>query len=175
MDFNFPNADTRGKYFIPQSGASTSRSGLMNGNARRIRAATTTGVSTSSVDKSSTPRIMLFPGSPASTAQSSEHWAVSIEICCTGESARRSRNRYAAGRPGTRAAYPKHMCKAVVPWTPSNAHIYSARIVRSTMEGRGRSVRISRERTAVEFESLANVWIAAVAMYIPTIQMFTNP
>ena len=43
------------------------------------------------------------------------------------------------------------------------------------MEGRGRSVRISRERTAVEFESLANVWIAAVAMYIPTIQMFTNP
>jgi hypothetical protein len=36
-------------------------------------------------------------------------------------------------------------------------------------------MRISQERTAIEFESLANVRVAPVGMSIPTVYIFTNP
>ncbi len=36
-------------------------------------------------------------------------------------------------------------------------------------------MRIFQERTAIEFESLANVRVAAAGMSIPTVHIFTNP
>ena len=36
-------------------------------------------------------------------------------------------------------------------------------------------MRISQERTAIEFESPSNVRVAAVGMSIPTMHIFTNP
>ena len=35
-------------------------------------------------------------------------------------------------------------------------------------------MRISQDRTAIEFESLANVWVAPVGMSIPAMHIFTN-
>src|SRR5262249_41389299 len=56
----FPKATSRGRYLRPQSGATTIRSALTNGSARRMRMATVSGVSMLWVDKSRTPRIMVF-------------------------------------------------------------------------------------------------------------------
>src|ERR1039458_2751509 len=86
--FIFPNATSAGRYFMPQSDAAMRRSAPTNGKARLIRAATNSAVSTSLVERSSTPRIIVFPGSFARIAQSSFDCAVSIEIWCTGESDR---------------------------------------------------------------------------------------
>ena len=40
---------------------------------------------------------------------------------------------------------------------------------------RWRGMRISREPTAIEFESPSNVRVAALGMSIPTMHIFTNP
>src|ERR1700722_2899013 len=77
---SFPNADSRGRYFMPQSGASTSRSAGTYSSARRTRPAMTSAVSTVVSFRSSTPRMIVLPGSPASTEQSRPDCAVSIEI-----------------------------------------------------------------------------------------------
>ena len=50
------NASSRVRYFIPQSGATTSRSGGSTSRARSIRVATTSGVSASLEPRSRTPR-----------------------------------------------------------------------------------------------------------------------
>src|SRR5205823_8736030 len=85
--FILPNATSRGRYFKPQSGATTIRSALTCGSARRIRAATTSGVSISFFERSRTPRMICFPGIFPNTEQSRDDCAVSIEICRTRESA----------------------------------------------------------------------------------------
>src|SRR5438132_1883199 len=77
--FIFPNAASRGKYFIPQSGATTTRSGATKGRARRMRAATFSGVSTVTSFKSITPRMIVLAGRDSSTEQSRLDCAVSIE------------------------------------------------------------------------------------------------
>jgi hypothetical protein len=57
-----------------------------------MRAATVSGVSIAISDRSSTPRMMVLPGSFCSTEQSSFDCAVSIDTCCTGEPANSGRN-----------------------------------------------------------------------------------
>ena len=58
-----PNATSRGRYFRPQSGATTIRSAATWGSACRMRAATVSGVSTVLSARSMTPRMMVFDGS----------------------------------------------------------------------------------------------------------------
>src|SRR5690606_15785768 len=81
--FILPNATSRGRYLSPQSGATMIFSAGTCGSARRMRAATVSGVSTSCVERSSTPRMIVLPGSVLSTAVSRFDCAVSIEICLT--------------------------------------------------------------------------------------------
>ena len=87
-----PSADARGRYFIPQSGAITSRCAGRYGYARRTLAATTSALSTWGVDRSSTPRMIVLSDRSASTPRSSPDCAVSIEIWSTGQPASSGRN-----------------------------------------------------------------------------------
>src|SRR5690606_28587957 len=57
---SLPYADSRGRYFMPQSGARTSRSGAWWAKARRALAATVSTLSTSGVDRSSTPSTIVL-------------------------------------------------------------------------------------------------------------------
>src|ERR1700730_9741723 len=107
MALIFANATFRGKYFRPQSGATIRRSGATNGTARRIRPATDSAVSISWVERSSTPKMIVFPGSFERTEESSDDCAVSIDICFTRHSASSGKNEYPDGRSLTKAAYPK--------------------------------------------------------------------
>ena len=75
---------------MPQSGAAIRF--VVCGNARRIRAATVSGVSTSSVERSSTPRMIVFDGSESSTARSSPDCAVSMLTWSQSVSASSGRN-----------------------------------------------------------------------------------
>src|SRR2546422_8017372 len=77
--FSFSNATSRGRYFIPQSGATTMSFDATKGRARRMRAATFSGVSTVISLRSITPRMMVLPGRVFSTEQSRLDCAVSIE------------------------------------------------------------------------------------------------
>src|SRR5208282_309102 len=77
---SLPKATSRGRYFMPQSGASTWRSGGTYGSARRTRASTVSGDSTVRSFRSSTPKMMVLPSSAVSTEQSRPDWAVSMEI-----------------------------------------------------------------------------------------------
>src|SRR5262249_12347349 len=61
-----PKATSRGRYFMPQSGATTIRCAGMKGKARRMRSATVSAVSTATSDRSITPSTMVFPGSSLS-------------------------------------------------------------------------------------------------------------
>ena len=67
----FPNATSRGRYFMPQSGAMTMRSAGTCGSALRMRPATISGVSTFMSERSITPRIIVFEGSFSRTLRSS--------------------------------------------------------------------------------------------------------
>ena len=58
----------------------------------RLRAATVSGCSIAMSDRSSTPRMMILPGSFARIETSRFDCAVSIETCCTGECANSGRN-----------------------------------------------------------------------------------
>ena len=64
------NAEARGRDLSPQSGAMTRRLVSTYGSARRMRSATTSGVSTSAVERSSTPRMTVRSRNGASTAGS---------------------------------------------------------------------------------------------------------
>jgi hypothetical protein len=77
-DFILPFATSRGRYFIPQSGATMTSSAATYGSARRMRAATTSGVSTRKSARSMTPRMIFLRGNVRKTAQSSPDCAVSI-------------------------------------------------------------------------------------------------
>ena len=66
----FPKAMSRGRYFIPQSGAMMRSLASTKGRARRIRWATVTGVSTAGSERSSTPRMIFLPRSRSKTEQS---------------------------------------------------------------------------------------------------------
>ena len=74
MACNLPKATSRGRYFMPQSGATMTSAALMYGNARRMRAATSSGVSTSLVERSMTPRMIFLFG------KVSKHRAVEIRL-----------------------------------------------------------------------------------------------
>src|SRR5262249_42739483 len=82
-----PSATARGRYFMPQSGATLTSSGGTSFNARRMRSATCRGVSTRMSDRSMHPTMIFLPGSFCSTAVSSFDCAVSIDTCRTGEPA----------------------------------------------------------------------------------------
>ena len=81
-----------GRYFSPQSGATTMRSADTWDSARLIRAATVSGLSIAMSDRSSVPSMIILPGSFCNTEQSRLDCAVSMEICCTGDSANSGRN-----------------------------------------------------------------------------------
>ena len=102
------------------------RSGVVCGNARRTRPATTSAVSTTGSDRSITPRMIVFPDRSASTPRSSPDCAVSIDTWSTAQSASSGRNEYPSGRSWMIAAYPKQMCTAVVPDPPSSAAFNAA-------------------------------------------------
>ena len=87
-----PKATSRGRYFSPQSGATTMRSADTWDSARLIRAATVSGLSIAMSDRSSVPSMIILPGSFCNTEQSRLDCAVSMEICCTGDSANSGRN-----------------------------------------------------------------------------------
>src|SRR3546814_3635306 len=55
MAFSFPNAIARGRYFMPQSGATIRRSASMCFSAPRMRSATVSGASTAGSPRSRTP------------------------------------------------------------------------------------------------------------------------
>ena len=78
------SAASRGRYFMPQSGAAMSSPTPLWGSARRMRSATVSAVSTSAVSSAMTPRMIVLPGSASSTERSRPDCAVSIEIWSTG-------------------------------------------------------------------------------------------
>ena len=92
------NASSRGRYFMPQSGATTSRSGGTTSSARRIRSATTSGVSASGEPRSSTPRTIVLSGSVAQHLGSRSGCAASSEMCVAAQSLS-SREERVAARP----------------------------------------------------------------------------
>ena len=71
MAFILPKATARGRYFMPQSGATMIRSAATWGKARRMRSATVWGVSIAISDRSITPRMMSLEGSFSRIARSS--------------------------------------------------------------------------------------------------------
>src|SRR2546428_687940 len=81
MAFIFPKATSRGRYFIPQSGARMTSSFFKNWRAFLIRSATCCGASTVLSERSRQPTMIFLPCNFASTAQSSLDCAVSIETC----------------------------------------------------------------------------------------------
>src|SRR5436309_6375569 len=81
MAFIFPKATSRGRYFIPQSGARMASSFFTNLRAFLIRSATCCGASTVMSERSRQPTMIFLPCNFASTAQSSLDCAVSIETC----------------------------------------------------------------------------------------------
>src|SRR5262249_7265654 len=101
MAVSFAKATSRVRYFMPQSGATISRSAGTYGSARRIRSATCSADSTSPVDRSRTPSTTVLPARPASTEQSSADCAVSTETCRTVVAASSGRKSYRAGFPFT--------------------------------------------------------------------------
>src|SRR5688572_4550833 len=80
-DFSLAKAISRLRYFMPQSGATTRRSAATCGRARRIRCATSSGVSTASVERSMTPSITVFPESSLRIERSMRGCAASMETC----------------------------------------------------------------------------------------------
>src|SRR5215813_5281023 len=79
IDPSLPRATSRGRYFIPQSGARMTFSGLTKVSARLMRATTASGVSTIMSSRSRQPTMICLPSSFPSTAQSSFDCAVSTE------------------------------------------------------------------------------------------------
>src|SRR5580692_9527305 len=92
MDRSVPRADSRGRYFMPQSGASTMRSAGTYASARSARLATTSAVSTAASPRFRTPRMIVLPASSLKTAQSRSDWAVSMEIWSAVVAASSGRN-----------------------------------------------------------------------------------
>src|SRR5688500_1375060 len=80
-DCSLAKATARGRYFMPQSGATTSRSAGTCFSPARMRSATACALSTASLPRSITPSMTLLPPSSRSTARSSRGCAASIEIC----------------------------------------------------------------------------------------------
>src|SRR5262249_39412114 len=76
---SLPKAVARGRYFIPQSGAATRRSGAMYFSPARSRAATISALSTAPSPRLSTPRRIVLAESSRSTPRSSWGWAASSE------------------------------------------------------------------------------------------------
>ena len=89
---SLPDATSRGRYFIPQSGARITRSGAMCCSARCTRSTMTSGVSIAMSERSRQPTMICLPASSASTLQSSFDCAVSTEICAHGAAASSRRN-----------------------------------------------------------------------------------
>jgi hypothetical protein len=89
---------------MPQSDASTSRDASTYGSARLTRSTMTEGDSTTGSERSSTPRMIVLSDSAVSTEQSSDDWAVSMEICSTSHAASSGRNEYPSGRSWMTAA-----------------------------------------------------------------------
>src|SRR5438552_3302924 len=81
MAFIFPKATSRGRYFIPQSGARMTSSGFTCLSALFTRSATFCGVSTVMSERSMQPSMIFLPRSFSSTAVSRLDCAVSIETC----------------------------------------------------------------------------------------------
>src|SRR5436190_4346570 len=81
MAFIFPKATSRGRYFIPQSGARMTSSGFTCLSALFIRSTTFCGVSTVMSERSMQPSMIFLPRSFSSTAVSRLDCAVSIETC----------------------------------------------------------------------------------------------
>src|SRR5512132_2089867 len=92
MDWSFRKARSRGRYFIPQSGATTSRSRGSTPSAFRIRSATTSGDSTSLEPRSRTPSTIVFPETSRNTFGSRFGWAASSERCVAEHSPSSRRN-----------------------------------------------------------------------------------
>src|SRR5262249_13925370 len=67
IDCSLPTADSRGRNFMPQSGARITLSGGMNFSARLMRSTTTCGDSTFSSERSMQPTMIFLPGSLVST------------------------------------------------------------------------------------------------------------
>src|SRR5436190_18000425 len=81
MAFIFPKATSRGRYFMPQSGATMTSSFFKNWRAFLIRSATCRGASTVMSERSMQPSMIFLPRSFSSTAVSRLDCAVSIETC----------------------------------------------------------------------------------------------
>src|SRR5438105_5942853 len=79
--FIFPKATSRGRYFIPQSGATMTSSGFTCSSALLIRSTTFCGVSTVMSERSMQPTMIFLPRSFSSTAVSRFDCAASIETC----------------------------------------------------------------------------------------------
>ena len=90
--WSFRNARSRERYFIPQSGAATSRSVETTSSPRRIRSATASGVSASCDPRSRTPSTIVLLGSWRSTSTSSPGCAASSERCVAAQSSSSARN-----------------------------------------------------------------------------------
>src|SRR5207237_2939587 len=91
---SLPNATSRARYFLPQSGATASFSAGTNSSAARMRSATCAGVSTVLLLRSMTPTMTLFGARSFSTPRSRRGCAASIEICEARVSASWPRNEY---------------------------------------------------------------------------------
>src|ERR1043165_1387638 len=102
--FSFPNATSRARYFIPQSGAGIRRSGATCFRPARMRSATCSGRSTIWSPRLITPSMIFFDDRSFSTPRSMLGCADSIEICCAFESASSERKKYEVGLLLTRNA-----------------------------------------------------------------------
>src|SRR6185503_2604964 len=136
MERILPSATSRGRYFMPQSGARIMSSGRTNAMAFFTRAATVCGVSTFASERSMQPTMILLFFRVLNTEQSRFDWAVSIEICLTGEPDSSGRNEYPEGRAWMIAAYPKQICTAVSPSMPSSARFSAFNPYSRALSGR---------------------------------------
>src|SRR5687767_13516146 len=97
MAFILPKAESRGRNFMPQSGARMMLSFGTKAMALRMRSTIVCGDSTSVFDRSMQPTMIFLFGNFIKTAQSRLGSAVSIEICRQLHEANSGRNEYPEG------------------------------------------------------------------------------
>src|SRR4051812_32027159 len=98
---SLPSAMSRGRYFMPQSGATTRRSAGTTFSAALIRPAIASADSTFMSPRSSTPSITVLFFNSLMIETSSRGWAASMDTCRQPHCTSSDRNEYPEGLSAT--------------------------------------------------------------------------